>query len=74
MDFDGAVSKEGSRAGVCRRPPSGEPKLLSYMLYFDCTNNITEYEAPVLGLRDLKDLHAKKIDIYGDYELVIKQV
>ena len=74
MNFDGAVSKEGAREGVWIRPPSGEPKLLSYKLYFDCTNNVAEYEALVLGLRALRDLQAKKIDIYGDSELVIKQV
>ena len=56
MDFDGAVGKEGSGVGVWIRPPSGEPKLLSYKLYFDCTNNVAEYEALVLGFRALKDL------------------
>ena len=74
MDFDGAVSKEGFGAGVWIRPPIGEPKLLSYKLYFDCTNNVVGYEALVLGLRDLKALQAKKISIYGDSMLVIKQV
>ena len=74
MDFNGAVSKVGSGAGVWIRPPSGEPKLLSYSLYFDCTNNVAEYEALFLGLKALKDLQAKKITIYGDSELVIKQV
>jgi ribonuclease HI len=73
MNFDGVVSKEGAAAGSWIRPPSGEPKMLSYKLYFDCTNNIAEYEALVLGLRALKDLRAKKIDIYGDSELVVKQ-
>ena len=56
MSFDGAVSKEGVGVGVWIRHPSGEPKLLLYKLYFDCTNNIAEYEALVLGLRALKDL------------------
>ena len=74
MDFDGAASKEGSGAGVWIRPPSGEPKLFSYKLYFDCTNNVTEYEALVLGLRVLKNINAKTIYIYGDSKLVIKKV
>ena len=74
MSFDGVVSKEGARAGVWIRPPSGKPQLLSYKLYFDCTNNVVEYEALVLGLRSLRDLKAKKIDIYGDSQLVVKQV
>lgn len=44
MDLDGAVSKEGAKAGIWIRPPKGEPKLFSYKLYFDCTNNVAEYE------------------------------
>lgn len=40
MDFDRAVSKEGAGVGVWVRPPKGEPKLLSYKLHFDCTNNM----------------------------------
>lgn len=73
MDFDGAVRKEGARAGIWIRPPKCEPKFFSYKLYFDCTNNVAEYEALVLGLRVLKNLRAKKIYIYGDSELVINQ-
>ena len=73
MDFDGVVRKEGAGAGIWIRPPQGEPKLFSYKLYFDCTNNIAEYEALVLGLKVLKDLKAKKIYIYGDLELIINQ-
>ena len=74
MNFDGAVRKEGARVGVWIRPPVSEPMLLSYKLYFKCTNNVAEYEALVLGLMALKDLQAKRIDIYGDSELVVKQV
>ena len=74
MSFDGEMSKEGVGAGVWIRPPSGDPKLLSYKLHFDYTNNVVEYEVMVLGLRALKDLQAKNINIYGDLELVVKQV
>ena len=74
MSFDGAVRREGAGAGVWIRPPNGEPKILSYKLYLDCTNNVAKYEALVLRLRALKDLQVKKIDIYGDSELVVKQV
>ena len=74
MEFDGAVSKEGTGAGIWIRPLEGEPKLFSYKLYFDCTNSVAEYEALVLGLKVLKNLEAKRIYIYEDFELVIKQV
>ena len=74
MDFDGVVSKEGAGEGIWIRPPKGEAKLFSYKLYFDCTNNVAKYEALVLGLIFLKNLGDKRIYIYGDSELVIKQV
>ena len=53
MDFDGAVSKEGAGVGIWARSPKNDPKLLSYKLYFDYTNNVVEYEALVLGLKML---------------------
>ena len=74
MSFDGAVDKEGARAGVFINPPIGEPKLFSYKLHFKCTNNMAEYEALVLGLKVLKGLQVQQINIQGDSELIIKQV
>ena len=74
MSFDGEASKKGAGAGISIRPLVGEPKLLSYKLDFKCTNNVAEYEALILGLKDLKDLQAQRIDIQGDSELVIRQV
>ena len=74
MDFDGAASKEGVGAGVWRKSPVGEPKLLSYKLHFKCINNMVEYEALILGLKALKDLQAQRISIQGDLELIIKKL
>lgn len=71
MDFDGAVRKEGARARIWVRSLESDPKFLSYKLYFDCTNNMVEYEALVLGLKILKGLKAKKVHIYGNSELII---
>lgn len=39
-----------------------------------CSNNEVEYEALVTGLRILEELGARKIEVRGDSELVIKQV
>ena len=74
MYFDVAVSKEGAGVGIWISPPGGEPELFSYELYFDCTNKVAEYEALVLGLNGLKNLNVERIYVYGDSELVIKQV
>ena len=46
----------------------------SYKLAFECSNNEAEYEAMIIGLKILRKLNAKRISIYGDSKLVIKQV
>lgn len=46
----------------------------SYKLAFDCSSNEAEYEALIVGLKILKTLGEKKNYVYGDSELVIKQV
>lgn len=74
MSFDGVADKEGVGEGVLIKPPRGEPKLFSYKLHFKCTNNVAEYEALVLGLKDLKGLQLQQMNIQGDSELIIKQV
>jgi hypothetical protein len=52
MDFDGAVSKEGAGAGVwLHNHRNRYSENHSYKLNFQCTNNIAEYEALMLGLK-----------------------
>jgi ribonuclease HI len=75
LDFDGVVSKEGSGAGVwVLNSKTNHSEGHSYKLNFQCTNNIVEYEALILGLQLLKKLGAKRISIHGDSELIIKQI
>ena len=69
MSFDGSYGKIGLGASVWIHNTN---EGYSYKLYFQCTNNIAEYEALLLGLHLLKDLGAKKISSQGDSELVIK--
>jgi ribonuclease HI len=71
MSFDGVVSKERLGVGVWINPPKVGTKLCSYKPVIDCTNNMAEYEALILGLNTLKELGAKRIVIHGDYELII---
>ena len=49
-------------------------KVISFKLYFECTNNVAEYEALIQGIKVIKKLEIKKVIIYGDSELVINQV
>ena len=72
--FDGAISKEGARASISITSPEFEYKSVSYKLYFECPNNIDEYEALILGIKMIKKIEIKKVIIYGDSELVINQV
>ena len=75
MDFDGAVRKEGVGAGVWfHNHKSRYLENHSYKLNFQCTNNIAEYEALMLGLKLLKKVGAKQIMVRGDSELIIKQI
>jgi ribonuclease HI len=75
MDFDGAVSKEGVGAGVwLHNHRSRYSESHSYKLNFQCTNNIVEYEAFMLGLKLLKKVGVKQIMVRGDSELIIKQI
>jgi ribonuclease HI len=52
--FDGASSKDGAGVGIILVSPAQETTSLSYKLEFEATNNVAEYEALVLGLRDCK--------------------
>jgi ribonuclease HI len=74
MSFDGAASMEGVGDGVWINPPKVGTKLCSYKLSFDCTNNMAEYEALILGLKTLKELGARRITVHGDSKIIINQV
>ena len=51
-----------------------EEHTFSYKLRFPYLNNEIEYEALVVGLKATKRLGIKKLKVFGDYELVIKQI
>jgi ribonuclease HI len=74
MNFDGVACREGAGAGVWIYHPNGDTKLCSYKLVFECTNNMAEYEALILGLKVLEELGAKRIVVLGDSELIINQI
>ena len=71
MYFDGSVAKVGVGADVYIISPIRDFKSFSYKLTFECTNNVVEYEALLLGLHALKDLRAKHVQVFGDSKIVI---
>jgi len=72
--FDGYKCIQGIGAGIILINPYGYVILMYYHLSFDCTNNMVEYEALVLGLKVAILLKVKRIKIFGDSELIMKQV
>ena len=74
MYFYGSITKEWVGASVWIIFTDRKFKVYSFKLTFECTNNVAEYEALLLGLVALKDLEANRIDVYGDLELFINQV
>ena len=74
MYFDGSISKEVAGVGILIISPNRDYKVYSFKLKFECTNNVAEYEALLLGLNALKELKEKRIDVFGDSELVVNQV
>lgn len=49
-------------------------RVCSYKISFDFSNNEAEYEVLIVGLKILRKINAKRISVYVDFELVIKQV
>jgi ribonuclease HI len=74
MIFNGDITNERVGADVWISPPKVGTKIFSFKLAFDCTNNMVEYEALILGLRVLKELGAERIVLHGHSERVISQV
>ena len=65
---------EGSGVGCVLIDPKFNKHFLSYRLEFECTNNTTKYEALVQGLRKAIELKVENLKVYGDSEIIVKQI
>jgi ribonuclease HI len=74
IHFDGSCSNEGNRAGIILISPIGKIHNFSYRLEFDCTNNVTEFEALLLGIENAYNLGCGHLSVFGDSELVVNLV
>ncbi|XP_073353692.1 uncharacterized protein [Aegilops tauschii subsp. strangulata] len=77
MYFDGAVLLQGVGAGVLLIAPTEEHLKYVVQMHFpleEATNDTTEYEGLLAGLRIAVELGIKKLIIRGDSQLVVKQV
>ncbi|GKV40327.1 hypothetical protein SLEP1_g47986 [Rubroshorea leprosula] len=74
MHFDGVVNQNGSGVGVVLVSPKGEHFPFEVKLDFSYTNNITEYEACILGLQVAGDMNIRDLEVCGDSSLIIFQI
>ncbi|XP_038679448.1 uncharacterized protein LOC119980725 [Tripterygium wilfordii] len=74
MLFDGASNIVGNGIGAVLISPEGKVTPFTAKLYFDCTNNVSEYEACAMGIQAAIDVGIKKLQVYGDSQLVIRQM
>jgi hypothetical protein len=72
--FDGSSCGKGGVVGILLISPRGEMFEFSIPIQPTVTNNQAEYEALLRGLQYLKEAKAISVEIFGDSELVIKQL
>ncbi|XP_071708807.1 uncharacterized protein [Rutidosis leptorrhynchoides] len=66
---DGATSSEGAGAGLILTGPHQEEHTYVLWFNFKVTNNETEYEALLAGMRIARELGVKKLQAYVDSQL-----
>ncbi|XP_074374330.1 uncharacterized protein LOC141714711 [Apium graveolens] len=71
---DGSSTSNSGGAGVILISPEGFKIQQALKFGFSATNNVAEYEALIAGLKLASDLEAEVIDIFGDSQLVSKQI
>jgi hypothetical protein len=74
MHFDGSCSNEGNRVGIVLISPIGKIHNFYYRLEFACTNNVTKFEALLLGIENAYNLGCAHLSVFGDSELVVNHV
>lgn len=73
LHFDSLSSSQGGGIRVVLKS-LGEEYTFAYKLRFSCLNNEVEYEALMVILKVAKRLGIKRLKVFGDSKLVIKQV
>ncbi|XP_070046588.1 uncharacterized protein [Nicotiana tomentosiformis] len=61
MFFDGAVNFKGVGIGAVMVSKTGQHYPISVKLRFPCTNNMTEYEVCILGLKLVIDMNIQEL-------------
>ncbi|XP_017978295.1 PREDICTED: uncharacterized protein LOC108662437 [Theobroma cacao] len=74
MYFDGASNALGHGIGTVLVSPNEKYYPATARLNFNCTNNMVEYEALLMGLQAAIEMKVRTIEVYGDSALVICQM
>ncbi|XP_024016289.1 uncharacterized protein LOC112089766 [Eutrema salsugineum] len=74
LHVDGSSSHRGSGVGIRLKSPSGEILKQSFRLEFPASNNESEYEALLAGLRLAKGLGVRHLHAFCDSQLVASQL
>ena len=72
--FDGASNALGYGIGAVLISPEREYCQFTARLDFDCTNNMVEYKACIMGLQVAIAKRVKNLKVYKDSTLVIYQL
>ncbi|KAG8492013.1 hypothetical protein CXB51_015340 [Gossypium anomalum] len=74
LNFDGAFNAVENEIGAVLVSLNGDHYPFTCKLDFDCTNNMAEYEACIMGLQAAIERGIKTLEVYGDFALVIYQL
>ncbi|KAA3486505.1 Retrovirus-related Pol polyprotein from transposon 297 family [Gossypium australe] len=74
LNFNRASNAIGNGIGAVLVSPNGDHYPFTCKLDFDCTNNMAEYEACIMGLRAAIERKIRVLEVYGDSTLVIYQL
>jgi len=74
MFFDKSLNINGTGAGILFISPNKDKLCYVLRILFPASNNVTEYEACLHGIRLAVKLGVKCLYVYGDSALVINQL
>jgi ribonuclease HI len=73
MHFDGSKIRTGLGAGIVLTSPKGDKLKYTLQIHFASSNNMAEYEALIHRLRLGKEIGIRRIQCYGNSDLVVQQ-
>ncbi|XP_009785388.2 uncharacterized protein [Nicotiana sylvestris] len=72
--IDGAANMKGVGIGAVLISEIGQHYHVIAQLRFYCTNNMTEYEVCIFGLRLVVDMGVQEVLVLGDLDLLVHQI